>query len=98
MKKAYVPKVVPKTDEQKAKLRKKLDESFMFRLLEEKEKKIIIDVMQERRYKKDDSVIKQGDDGDELYLVDEGELECFKTTGNQKKFLLNYHPGMAFGE
>jgi hypothetical protein len=30
----------------------------MFKLLEEKEKKIVIDVMEEKRYKKDDVVIK----------------------------------------
>ena len=70
----------------------------MFKLLEEKEKKIVIDVMEEKRYKKDDFVIKQGDDGDVLYLIDEGELECTKMISGEKKFLLNYSPGMAFGE
>ena len=30
------------------------------------------------KYNNGDMIIKQGDDGDCLYVVEEGELECFK--------------------
>lgn len=70
----------------------------MFKMLEESEKRIVINAMEEKRYKKDDPVIKYGEDGDVLYLVDEGELECFRIFDGEKKVFLNYKPGMAFGE
>ncbi len=45
-------------------------------------------------------VITQGDDGDVLYLVDEGKLECTKifTKGSSPTHLKFYGPGEAFGE
>jgi cAMP-dependent protein kinase regulator len=45
-------------------------------------------------------VITQGDDGDVLYLVDEGKLECTKILkkGEEPTHLKFYGPGEAFGE
>jgi cAMP-dependent protein kinase regulator len=47
-----------------------------------------------------DDVIKQGDDGDFFYVVDEGELDCTKQYKDKPEptFLLTYKPGMSFGE
>jgi cAMP-dependent protein kinase regulator len=67
-------------------------------MLEEKEKQIVIDAMEEAKFNPGDFVIKQGDDGDILFLVDSGLLECTKMIEGESKFLLNYTPGMAFGE
>jgi cAMP-dependent protein kinase regulator len=57
----YKPKVVEKTAEQKAALRKKLDMAFMFSALDEKEKEVVIDAMTEVKADTGDVVIKQGD-------------------------------------
>jgi len=54
----------------------KLNESFMFRALEESEKNVVIGAMEEKKFKAGDAVIKQGDEGDCLYLVEDGELDC----------------------
>ena len=72
----------------------------MFRALEPKEQKIVIDAMQEVRVEKGQTVINQGDDGDELYFVFQGSLDCFKQFPGQKTttHLLTYTPGMSFGE
>ena len=45
-------------------------------------------------------VIKQGADGDNLYVVDSGQLDCFKVfkKGEEAKFLKTYQPGESFGE
>ena len=46
-----------------------------------------------------DVVIKQGDDGDNLYVVDQGQLDCFKEKGKDEKlFLKTYKEGEAFGK
>jgi CRP-like cAMP-binding protein len=34
--------------------------------------------MEEKRYKKGDHIIDEGQDGDELFVVENGNLSCFK--------------------
>lgn len=96
----YVPKVVPKNDAQKRRIRERLSQSFMFSALDEKEKNIVIDAMEIKEYKPGDMVIKQGDDGDCLYVVDQGKLDCSKLFPGEKqeKWLKVYEPGESFGE
>lgn len=46
-----------------------------------------------------DVIIKQGDDGDNLYVVDSGQLNCFKVKANNEQlFLKTYQEGEAFGK
>jgi hypothetical protein len=47
----FVPKVIPKNDEQKNRIRTKLEKAFMFQALDEKEKSIVVDAMEERVFK-----------------------------------------------
>jgi cAMP-dependent protein kinase regulator len=78
-KKAFVAKVIPKTDEQKEKIYNKVIQSFLFNTLEDKDLTTVIDAMDEVLFKTGDQVILQGEAGDVLYLVYHGELDCFKT-------------------
>ena len=100
MKLAYVPKVIPKSEVQKSKIKERLGQAFMFGALDEKEKKIVIDAMEIVSFNAGDFVIKQGESGDRLYVVDQGTLECYKVFPGQKKetFLKIYEPGESFGE
>ena len=50
----------------------------MFSCLDDHELRIVINAMQVLLIKKGQVVIKQGDDGDNLYIVDEGTLDCSK--------------------
>ena len=45
-------------------------------------------------------MIKQGEDGDVLYLIELGTLECTRSMkkGEKPTKLKNYKPGEAFGE
>ena len=100
-KKSFVAKVVQKSDEVKERIQKKLEQSFMFANLDDKEKCIVIDAMEEKKYTNGDIVIKQGDDGDVLYVVDTGSQKCqrrMKADDQEDTFLKNYQPGEAFGE
>jgi len=57
--------------------------------------------MEEKKFKSGDWVIKQGEDGAELYIVDTGELDCYKKfTKDQVEptFLKKYVSGESFGE
>lgn len=96
----YVPKVVKKSDEQVQRIRGRLDQAFMFQALDEKEKKIVVDAMEVVQFKAGDQVIRQGDDGQVLYVVDSGKLDCFKQfkSYGPNVHLKTYLPGEAFGE
>lgn len=50
----------------------------MFSGLDEKEMEVVIDAMDEKRAGKGTNIIIQGERGNELYVVEEGELDCFK--------------------
>jgi len=99
-KKAYVPRVIPKSNEQKERIKEKCMQSFLFNSLEEKELKTVIDSFEEKRYKAGQNVITQGEEGDVLYLVDSGDLDCEKVfkAGDPPTHLKVYHPGESFGE
>ena len=64
----------------------------MFSALDEKEKKIVIDAMDEKRAKPGDTIISQGEEGDVLYVVESGVLSCYrKFAGNKEPtFLKKY--------
>ena len=56
--------------------------------------------MDEKKLRPNEIAIQQGDDGDVLYVVESGELECSKhfTKDGPEVFLKMYHPGDSFGE
>ena len=100
IKKPYVPRVIPKNEDQIARIKDKCMQSFIFNSLEDKELKTVIDSFEEKKYKSGQSVITQGEEGDVLYLVDSGDLDCEKVfkAGDPPTYLKTYHPGESFGE
>ncbi|CAD8133964.1 unnamed protein product [Paramecium pentaurelia] len=55
--------------------------------------------MEEKKYKATETIIKQGDDGDQLFLVDQGLLDCKqRNKQNEEKIVKSYQPGDFFGE
>lgn len=47
----YKAQVIPKSEEQKDRIRKRLNQSFIFQALDDNEKNIVIDAMDERAFK-----------------------------------------------
>jgi cAMP-dependent protein kinase regulator len=72
----------------------------MFSGLTEAEKRIVIDAMEEKKCTKKEEVIKEGEEGDVLYVVASGTLSCTKIFAGKTdpEFLKRYEPGEAFGE
>lgn len=96
----FKPPVIPKSEEQKAKIREKLKASFVFNALDAKELEPIVDAMGEKLFEPEGVVIKQGDEGDNLYVVESGKLGCYRQFAKDQpqKYLKEYQPGEAFGE
>jgi len=53
-------------------------QAFMFNALEDKEFDIVVDAIEERKCVTGDVVIKEGDQGDNMYVVEFGTLKCTK--------------------
>lgn len=72
----------------------------MFSSLEKKDQDIVIGAMEIKNYQKGDNVIKEGDEGSELFIVYSGKLRCTKKFPDQEepKFLKDYVSGEVFGE
>ena len=96
----FKARVIPKTEETKAKIEKRLKTSFLFLALDDKEFRIVVDAMDEKRFKAGEFVIKQGEDGSELFVVESGTLSCTKVFPGKSEatFLKKYEAGEAFGE
>ena len=77
-KKAFVPKHVAKSDDQIQRIKARVLQSFLFSCLEAKEIGIVIGCMEEKHFSVGESVITQGENGDCLYIVETGELNCYK--------------------
>ena len=50
----------------------RLKSIFLFKDLDDKDTNLIINTMEEERYEEPTLIIKQGDSGDAIYIVDEG--------------------------
>ena len=100
VKKPFIPRVIPKTDEQIGRIKDRCMLSFIFNSLEDKELKTVIDSFEEKKYTAGQNVITQGEEGDVLYLVDSGELDCEKVfkAGDKPTYLKTYKAGESFGE
>ena len=58
----------------------------MFNALDDAQLEIVIDAMDSKLFELGDKVINQGDEGQELYVVEEGSLSCFKIFVRLKNF------------
>lgn len=99
-KSAFKAKVIGKSASQISRIKARLTQSFMFSALEEKDLEIVVGAMEEKIFQSGDKVIEQGKDGDNLYIIDKGTLDCYKKFSGQEqpKFLKVYEPGESFGE
>jgi len=96
----FKPIVIEKSDEVKLKIQKRLNDSFLFNTLNEKDQNIVLGAMKEENFAVGDVVITEGDDGDVLYVVESGLYNCSKIFPRQTKptNLTKYEAGAAFGE
>ena len=98
---AWVPPVHPKTEDQIRAVKGKMEANFMFSSLNPLDKKKILEAVVPVQKQAGDVIIKQGDDGDNFYLVEKGQLTCkklLKPTDKEETFLKEYVPGESFGE
>ena len=81
-KEKFKPRYIQKSDSQITRIKRRILQSFLFNALEAKDVSIVIGAMEEKTFNAGDVVIQQGDEGECLYIVDSGELDCFKLLPN----------------
>ncbi|KAM3171297.1 hypothetical protein ACTXT7_016896 [Hymenolepis weldensis] len=72
---SYVKKVVPKDYKTMTALSKAIARNVLFAHLDENERSDIFDAMFPLHRSKGDIIIKQGDEGDNFYIIDQGEVD-----------------------
>ena len=99
-KEEYQAYVVPKSNEVKGRIKQILNMSFMFKALDEQELTVVIDAMEEKKVDAGATVITQDEAGSVLYVVEEGELDCFRRASPDQEpaHVRSYGQGDAFGE
>jgi len=96
---AFQKKVVPKDDTQKARIREVLSLSWMFKSLNAEAISAIVDAMTEKVVEKDIRIVSQGEDGNVMWVIEEGVLECSKVLGpDEEKVVKVCKRGDVFGE
>lgn len=97
-KRDFTPPVYPKSDTQKTRIREVLGKSFLFAPLDEKDLTLVVDAMQEKTLDKETRIIQEGDDGECLYVIEKGTMDCFKKIQGEEKLVKTCVEGDAFGE
>jgi cAMP-dependent protein kinase regulator len=90
----YVKKVVPKDAETRQSLENAMCKNVLFAHLDENEKKDIFDAMAAVEKQAGETVITQGDEGDNFYVLDSGDCDVYVNN----EHVTTIKPGGSFGE
>lgn len=86
--------VFPKSDEQRARLVESVKNVLLFRSLEKEQMNQVLDAMFEKRVQPGEYIIRQGDDGDNFYVIESG---VYKVIVNDNH-IHTYNNSGIFGE
>lgn len=88
--------IFPKTDEQRTRLCDSVKNILLFRAIDPEQMNEILDAMFEKKVKPDDTIIRQGDDGDNFYVIESGIYNAY--VGEDNKHVHTYENRGSFGE
>ena len=58
----------------------------------------IIDAMEKKHYQANVEIIREGTDGNHMYVLEQGNVTVTKSAGKDKTFVCDLGPGQLFGE
>ncbi|GMI62625.1 hypothetical protein ScalyP_jg4002 [Parmales sp. scaly parma] len=91
-------KVIPKNAEETARILEILRKNVLFKHLDSDQMNTVKDAMFLVNHASGDEIIKQGDDGDNFYVMDNGSVDVYVKGVNDDKAVLSYSDGDSFGE
>lgn len=91
--------VYPKSDEQRSRLAEAVRNILLFRGLDKEQMQDVLDAMFERKVEDGETVITQGDDGDNFYVIEHGIFHALVgDPGTEPKHIHTYEHSGSFGE
>ncbi|ETO22033.1 hypothetical protein RFI_15171 [Reticulomyxa filosa] len=100
--KDVVRKIYPKKPEVVERIRNSVSEIFIWKGLDKEQQSSLIDAMFEKKVRKGEDVIKQGDKGDYFYVIESGIFEVWKASDPKQdslsKKIFRYDGKGSFGE
>lgn len=87
-----------KTDEQRERLTEAVSGILLFRALESEQMQDVLDAMFETVVNSGDYVIRQGDDGDNFYVIDSGKYDVYVNVNGEQKKVHTFEDKGSFGE
>jgi cAMP-dependent protein kinase regulator len=94
--KPFTAPVYEKTEDQKGRLTSVLKMCFLFQALSKADLDIIVDAMIEKSAQANERIIQEGADGDCMYVVEKGNIECLKVINEVEKVVKSIGPGGFF--
>eukprot|EP00730_Choanoeca_flexa_P003419 TRINITY_DN11407_c0_g1_i5.p1 TRINITY_DN11407_c0_g1~~TRINITY_DN11407_c0_g1_i5.p1 ORF type:complete len:368 (+),score=142.39 TRINITY_DN11407_c0_g1_i5:73-1176(+) len=96
----YERKVVPKDAPTMLRLQAAVKDNVLFQHLDDEEMAQVLDAMFLVKKQPGEEIITQGDEGDNFYVVDSGDVEVFKRNDGETEFkkVLELSVGGSFGE
>nr|XP_039273413.1 cGMP-dependent protein kinase 1-like [Styela clava] len=88
----------PKTDSEKKSIARALRRNIFLSSLAQSQVKELIECMQKEELEAKCNIIREGDAGTHLYIIEEGEVEVFQEKSNEMTRLAVLTPGCVFGE
>ena len=86
-------KVVPKSEEETARILEILKKNVLFKHLDTDQMNTVKDAMTSMKFSEGDVIIKQGDDGDNFYVLDDGAVHCSVKKDDEVVFQMDYGVG-----
>jgi len=98
VKMAFTAPVYAKEEDTIKRIKACMQTSFLFSSLEAEEMNTVILALKDKKLAPNERIIQQGDDGDSMFIIEEGELECLKVIDGAEKVVKTCGSGDAFGE
>jgi hypothetical protein len=94
----FKARYVKKSTEQIIRLQGLISQVFLFRSLNQIEIDLIIGALEEKLVDANETIIYQGENGDSMYIVESGIIECYKKYDKNLKVERKYTATDSFGE
>jgi cAMP-dependent protein kinase regulator len=99
MKKAFEPKKIAKPADTMERIANAVKGNFLFSKLSQSDLNVVRDAMFEMKYRQHDVIIQQGEEGDNFYVIESGEVNVFVSKqGEKRQKVASFGPGKSFGE
>mmetsp|Transcript_2432 Transcript_2432/g.5212 ORF Transcript_2432/g.5212 Transcript_2432/m.5212 type:complete len:443 (-) Transcript_2432:135-1463(-) len=97
-KESFKPPVYPKTEDQKDRIKAWLENSFLFNSLEKEDLDAVVMAFQDSVVDVGTRLIQQGDDGESMFLIEAGSVNCLKEVDGHDTVVKVCAAGEVFGE